>query len=182
MRYLQDCVEKLKAQHNGDAGDQRSSPSPAQTPIAQATFVPNFQTDLSPQQDVEMTGSTAPSPTHTASTHSSVSPTIHPEDARRGSYSSVSTDPRRHSYTTSATTSPACGPQRGPTILPPIGIALGSPALGPGGADEDREATAALLMLNTDRRGYLGQSRERMEDGPRTGSTRGMSVRDLLSS
>jgi hypothetical protein len=51
--------------------------------------------------------------------------------------------------------------------------ALTSPALMPlresGERDLDQEATAALLMLNTDRRGIPG-------------SGRGMSVRDLLSS
>lgn len=157
-------MSKLQAQRHEDH-------SPA-TPTAPEPFVPSHQSELDPAHDVEMTGSAAPSPTHTApSPHSPFSPALGPEDTRRESHSSASTDPRRYSYTTSATTSPAFGPQYGAT-LPPIGAALGSPALGPR-RDADREATAALLMLNTDRRGF--------EEGERKGSARGMSVRDLLS-
>ena len=170
---------QLKAQRHEDH-------SPA-TPTATESFVPSHQPD-----DIEMTGSTAPSPTYTApsphsdfsprlhpenarrDSHSDFSPALHPEDARRESHSSASTDPRRYSYTTSATTSPAFGPQYTPT-LPPISTALGSPIIGPR-RDADREATAALMMLNTDRRGFGdGRTEERR------GSGRGMSVRDLLS-
>lgn len=69
-------------------------------------------------------------------------------------------------------------------------FALSSPALRP--VIDDQEATAALLMLNTDRRswsemggssgssGSAGNSAG-ATSGSRSGSVRGMSVRDLLS-
>lgn len=54
------------------------------------------------------------------------------------------------------------------------GSTLTSPALGPmRDRDLDQEATAALLMLNTDRRGTTSHS---------SIGGRGMSVKDLLSS
>lgn len=170
---------KLKAQHHEDAASER--PHSPSTPTGLDSFVPSqYRDEPETQPDVEMTGSAAHSPAFTApSSRSSISPALNAQD-RRESYSSASTDPRRYSYTTSATTSPACGPQFG-TTLPPIGSALGSPALGPEGRDPDQEATTALLMLNTDRRGYFGRGEERAEDGSRRGSARGMSVRDLLS-
>lgn len=187
VRYLEDCVAKLKAQHDEDAlsPHHRPSHSPAHTPTAFEAFVPSHSPDTH-TPDVEMAESTAPSPTYTAApshrSSVSVSPALQPED-RRGSCSSVSTDPRRYSYSTSAATSPACGPLYGfgGVSLPPIGSALASPALGPMGRDADQEATAALLMLNTDRRGY-GPRRDETGGGEaRRGSGRGMSVRDLLS-
>lgn len=58
------------------------------------------------------------------------------------------------------------------------GSTLTSPALGPlRERDLDQEATAALLMLNSDRRGTVGTGADRGSNG----SGRGMSVRDLLS-
>lgn len=154
-----------------------------------------------------MTGSEAASPTFTAQpSHShqpSVSPAILPEEARRrhDSYSSASTDHRHYSYS-SATTSPAFGPQSyggyghglGAPSLP--ASALTSPALAPlrEHRDLDQEATAALLMLNSDRRGSIlgghpGHGSDRSnstasnpggtQSAPGVG--RGMSVRDLLS-
>lgn len=179
VRYLEDCVAKLKAQRHEDAASGRPySPS---TLAAVDSFVPSqYEAGAESQPDVEMAGSAAPSPTFTTSSpRSSVSPAFPAQD-RRESYSSASTDRRRYSYTTSATASPACGPQFGAT-LPPIGAALGSPALGPLERDPDQEATAALLMLNTDRRGYFDRGEERTEDRLRRVSGRGMSVKDLLS-
>lgn len=124
-------------------------------------------------EDVDMEGSGQVSPAYSTpmptSTRPSVSPAIQPQDMRnrQDSYSSVSTDHRHYSFSTSSTTSPALGPSayeytRGAAV----GSASTSPALQPQ-RDMDHEATAALLMLNTDRRGTGG---------------RGLSVRDLLSS
>jgi len=45
---------------------------------------------------------------------------------------------------------------------------------------DDREATAALLMLNTDRRAWAGAAGRTGKAAAGTGG-RGMSVRDLLS-
>ncbi len=88
------------------------------------------------------------------------------------SHSSVSTDQRHYSFSgASSTTSPALGPSayEYARSAASVGSALTSPALGPQ-RDMDQEATAALLMLNTDRRGTHGSI-----------SGRGMSVKDLLS-
>lgn len=145
--------------------------------------------------DVEMTGSTVPSPTYSnapSSHRASISPAIQARDPldRRESYSSSISADRRFSYTTSATTSPAFGPQTAfgygaPGTLPSLSSALTSPALGPQG-DADHEATAALMMLNADRRGYFAQRQLAASQGESTskgqaGAGRGMSVRDLLS-
>ncbi|OHE91819.1 helix-loop-helix DNA-binding domain-containing protein [Colletotrichum orchidophilum] len=219
VRYLEDCVSKLKAQR--DASEARSpTESGLQTPSGGRgepwgqipQFVPRYQED---PDDVEMTDSEAPSPTfppvqqhqhqhaqqqpqqqqqqqhshshsHSRSQQPSVSPALLPQDLRErhrhDSYSSVSTDHPRHnsySYSTSTTTSPAFGPQ---TYVGGVGgygslSALTSPALAPQrDRDLDHEATAALLMLNSDRRGTSGGGA-----GPARGAGRGMSVRDLLS-
>ncbi|KXH28662.1 helix-loop-helix DNA-binding domain-containing protein [Colletotrichum simmondsii] len=217
VRYLEDCVSKLKAQR--DASEARSpTESGLQTPSGGGSraepwgqipqFVPRYQED---PDDVEMTDSEAPSPTfppvqqqqqqqypqqqqqlpHTRSQQPSVSPALLPQDSRHrhDSYSSVSTDHPRHnsySYSTSTTTSPAFGPQ---TYGGGYGSlsALTSPALAPQrDRDLDHEATAALLMLNSDRRGTVGEaSGGGVGAGgignPTRGAGRGMSVRDLLS-
>lgn len=91
-------------------------------------------------------------------------------------YSSTSTSDKRHySFSASATTSPAFGPRASEYAGSSASLhsALSSPALQPqrtGDRDVDHEATAALLMLNADRRGTVGSM-----------SGRGMSVKDLLS-
>jgi hypothetical protein len=145
--------------------------------------------------DVEMTGSTLPSPAFPPnnaaaaaasdrSHQASISPELLAEDARhrQESYSSASTDHRHYSYSASSTTSPAFGPQtyqgfaRG--TLSAAGSTLTSPALGPQ-RDLDQEATAALLMLNSDRRRTSGSGQPRSSGA--AGAGRGMSVRDLLS-
>jgi hypothetical protein len=167
VRYLEDCVEKLKAQHEeGRAESHNSLPSIRE-------FHPTAYTE--PGADVEMTDSEAPSPTFTVqpegSRHPSISPALYAQDSRhrQHSYSSVSTDHRHYSYSASAGTSPAFGPQRTTGYAPSnAGSTLASPALNPQ-SDLDQEATAALLMLNTDRRGTV------------SGNGRGLSVRDLLS-
>ena len=136
------------------------------------------------EMDVDMAGSEAAlSPTFTATESRSQLPSVSPspallaQDAKRrhDSYSSISTaDHRHYSYSASATTSPAFGPQGYSFAHGPVSASnstLTSPALPPQ-HDMDQEATAALLMLNTDRRGTNASS---------YGNGRGMSVRDLLS-
>jgi hypothetical protein len=58
---------------------------------------------------------------------------------------------------------------------------LTSPAISPTQMPEDHEATAALLMLNTDRRSWSGEAKPKVQrtDAGSNGG-RGMSVRDLL--
>ncbi|CAM1507108.1 Fc.00g067490.m01.CDS01 [Cosmosporella sp. VM-42] len=178
VRYLEDCVAKLKAQQEEDQGRTESG---RQTPTARdklpsiREFHPTFQNN---DDDIEMEDSDTASPTFSAvpdrrSTHSSISPALPAQDSRnrQHSYSSVSTDQRSYSFSTTASagTSPAFGPQvyggyarsdaSGPAST------LTSPALDPQ-TELDQEAMAALMMLNHDRRGARG---------------RGLSVRDLLS-
>lgn len=174
VRYLEDCVSKLQVQHENDQ-------TRAQLPSIRE-FHPTFREDDT--ADVDMTDSDAVSPTFTAQPdhshpahlrHPSASPALHPQDARgrQHSYSSVSTaeHQRHYSYSTaSGATSPAFGPNQGIGYAPSnAGSALTSPALNPQ-SDLDQEATAALLMLNNDRRGYT------------TNGRRTVSVRDLLTS
>lgn len=167
----------MKAQNSG------STPTPESTldfvpPAARAN---NYETDNDEDDDVEMGGSTSISPriSSTAVPHQrSVSPEIWAQETR-AHQNSVSTfassypDGRHYSYY-SSTTSPAFGPQshQYASSVTSANSALTSPALGPQSESErnlDHEATAALLMLNTDRRGQ-------------TGKGRGMSVMELLSS
>ncbi|KAF5008379.1 hypothetical protein FDECE_5335 [Fusarium decemcellulare] len=183
IRYLEDCVSKLKAQQEEESGRTESG---RQTPTARdrlpsiREFHPTFREEPSGSVDgdIEMEDSDVTSPAMTAmpdqnTRHPSISPALPPQDSRhrQHSYSSVSTDHRRYSYSVSAGTSPAFGPQvygqppstRGDASAP--ASALTSPALDPQ-SELDQEAMAALLMLNNDRRDSKG---------------RGLSVRDLLS-
>ncbi|RYO77146.1 hypothetical protein DL766_007915 [Monosporascus sp. MC13-8B] len=197
VRYLEDCISKLKS--------RRDAETPTATPAKFRPFVPDTEELPEPEggdgdgdgeepEDVEMTGSEAPSPTFTATTHPhskqpSVSPALLPQDAtreRQHSYSPASTtmDQRRYGYssTTPSVTSPHCWPRgyggyAGSTASASHST-LTSPALAP--QLEDHEATAALLMLNTDRRGLIGGGGG--GGGGGSGPARGMSVRDLLSS
>lgn len=175
LRYLEDCVSKLQEQHDGSHG---RAPLPS---IRE--FHPTFRDDDDAMGEVDMEDE-AVSPTFTAqpdrnmARHPSMSPAQHAIDARdrQLSYSSVSTDHQRHySYSAaSAGPSPALGPQHGPVpgfyAGSNAGSALTSPALEPQ-PDMDQEATAALLMLNTDRRGFSSANERRS-----------VSVRDLLTS
>ncbi|KAI1376916.1 hypothetical protein F4677DRAFT_60787 [Hypoxylon crocopeplum] len=186
VRYLEDCIGKLKAQH-----DDQTTPAPPQFRLPPSNDCDTYdmedkeeedeEEEEEPQQDIEMAGSEAPSPayaqTPSRSNQSSISPALMAQDARgrQHSYSSVSTEYRHYSYSgpTTCTTSPTFGPQAytqhaGTTSASQS--TLTSPALRPQ-QEIDQEASAALLMLNVDRRGTTN-----------TGPGRGMSVRDLLSS
>lgn len=165
-------MSKLKAQHeeNQSRGDATPNPLP---PIRD--FHPTFHEDPA---DVDMSDSDTASPVFAPQSEqarqSSVSPALLPEDSRHRqlSYSSASTDYRHYSYSTSASTSPAFGPVTynpyAQSNASGVASTLVSPALQPQ-TDLDQEATAALLMLNNDRRGQSSNGR-------------GLSVRDLLSS
>ncbi|KAF5674036.1 sterol regulatory element-binding 2 [Fusarium heterosporum] len=181
IRYLEDCVSKLKAQQeedNGQTESERQTPTGRDRLPSIREFHPTFQGDPADDDDVEMEDSDVTSPAMTAmqdhhARHPSVSPALGPQDSRHRaqSYSSATTESRRYSYSVSAGTSPAFGPQiygaphyaRSDASAP--GSALTSPALNPQ-SELDQEAMAALLMLNNDRRDSKG---------------RGLSVRDLLS-
>ncbi|KAH0595789.1 hypothetical protein MHUMG1_06337 [Metarhizium humberi] len=170
VRYLEDCVAKLKAQH-GDKGREQAAHNPLPSI---RDFHPTFHAD--PSGDVDMSDSDTASPLFTAQpdhAHPPISPGLQPDDAqhRKQSYSSVSTDQRHYSFSTSAGASPAFGPQPHAVYSQSSasGSTLTSPALNPQ-SDLDQEASAALLMLNNDRRGT----------NPAL-NARGLSVRDLLS-
>ncbi|KAI1459289.1 hypothetical protein F4805DRAFT_466147 [Annulohypoxylon moriforme] len=186
VRYLEDCISKLKEQRE----DQSTTPAPPQfkLPPSNDNDAYDMEEDKEDdeeeaQEDVEMTNSEAPSPifaqTPARSNQSSISPALVAQDARgrQQSYSSVSTEYRHYSYSGPSVTSPAFGPQGGyPQHVGPASAShstITSPALRPQQEMIDQEASAALLMLNVDRRGTPGSG---------TGPGRGMSVRDLLSS
>ncbi|KAH8593377.1 hypothetical protein B0O99DRAFT_515800 [Bisporella sp. PMI_857] len=176
IRYLEDCVAKLKAEN--DRTISNSTPSSDAFMLPPAARQGSYNTARQDQpheedEDIEMGDQTMISSKHcraiSNSCRPSLSPAMLPHDSRnlQDSSSSISTDPRRYSFNASTTTSPA--------LLPGIydysrpGSALTSPALHPQ-RNLDEEATAALLMLNTDRRGINGSM-----------GGRGLSVKDLLS-
>ncbi|KAG5982671.1 hypothetical protein E4U55_001553 [Claviceps digitariae] len=181
VRYLEDCVVRLqkppREEHGRgeEAGRMRPLPSIRD-------FHPKFHAHSDNQfGDVDMTSESdaasplfSPQPDHVHRLSSSISPGLQAEDARlrQHPYSSVSANQRNYSFSVSAGASPAFGPQRyGPYVQNSAFISsLTSPALNPQ-SDVDKEATAALLMLNNDRRGTNS-----------TLNVRGLSVRDLLSS
>ena len=214
---MQDCVERLKAQQElpNQATPEMEGIS---TPSGRPRYDPDHEYHQSyPEEqhspDVEMTGSEdVPSPTFTtrpsssttsASHQPSVSPALRAQDpsvGRHDSYASLSAgavEHHRHYSYSSATMSPAFGPQIGsygaaayaPSNHSAAGSALTSPALGPlRERDLDQEAMAALLMLNNDRRGTVSNAGGGSSStagvaagGASTSSGRGMSVRDLLS-
>lgn len=176
VRYLEDCIARLKTQHNGELGPHPDN-SDAPPGYGNETFHPGLDSlgreeDASPE--VEMAGSEIPSPaltaTHPRSQQPSVSPVLPAQVAqsRHNSYSSASTDYRQHEHSVSASVSPAFGPQTysyDHSLRSAPGSTLTSPALAPQ-RDMDEEASAVLLMLN---------------QSDRRGTGRGMRVRDLLS-
>ena len=192
MRYLQECVETLKSQHEKDS--ERMGTGGTFLPSIRE-FHPTFHEDESPE-DVEMPDEDAESPASmrlphdfSKSRHISISPAILPRQHEsmeqqhdhhgHGSCSSSVSTEYQHSYGTpnswnvsSATASPCFDPLSSGGQGSAIGSALTSPALPPQN-DLDQEAMAALMMLNSDRRGSIT---------PKSNNVRGLSVRDLLSS
>ncbi|TVY12981.1 Sterol regulatory element-binding protein 1 [Lachnellula arida] len=191
VRYLEDCVTKLKAENN------RANPTPTPTSISDqnkqfARTPPARCEDLgTPRQytryeedgDIEMLGSeTGTEPTYTYTPKlrpisTSTSPVLAPQEnpyspISTSSHSHSNTHPDRHysfstSTSASTTTSPALGPSTStydhalPNTTSASNSTLTSPTLQPQQSQQhsnlelamDQEATLALLMLNTDRRG-----------------------------
>ncbi|KAI1136932.1 hypothetical protein F5Y05DRAFT_91039 [Hypoxylon sp. FL0543] len=182
VRYLEDCITKLKEQRE----DQSTTPAPPQFRLPPPNDHDSYDMEDKDEEeedegqgDVEMTNSEVPSPvyaqTPALSNRSSISPALMAQDARgrQQSYSSASTEYRHYSYSAPSNTSPIFGPQGYQQHVGPASAshsALTSPTLRPQ-QEIDQEASAALLMLNVDRRGTAS-----------SGPGRGMSVRDLLSS
>ncbi|TGO61796.1 hypothetical protein BOTNAR_0123g00210 [Botryotinia narcissicola] len=180
VRYLEDCVSKLKAENargnfSTNTGEFTLPPS-----AHRGSYDPSRHENSTreTEEDIEMAGSENPSTNYTTPTPPSqqTSPAMLPQDSRQrqDSYSSYSTDSRHYSLSTSSTTSPALGSSvyDYARSIASVGSALTSPALIPqrDQRDIDEEASAALLMLNSDRRGTSFSG------------VRGMSVKDLLSS
>ncbi|KAI9878606.1 MAG: hypothetical protein M1830_000425 [Pleopsidium flavum] len=162
LRYLEQCVSNLKA------NNPHGIPTP--TPYSQVpTPTQRQMTSASPEddEDLEMEDSEPVSADSSEQKYQQQDPVYYSHsnttspalDSQRGySYSSYSTLP-----------SPAFEPQAHYQYIPQS--ASTSPNLLPQGEDVrnvDHEATTALLMLNTDRRGPSVKGR-------------GMSVKDLLS-
>ncbi|TAQ87114.1 hypothetical protein B7494_g4557 [Chlorociboria aeruginascens] len=171
VRYLEDCVAKLKAENNRSNSTPTSEQLQPPPVSSRGSYSSNRHHPTFEDEDVEMDGSEEVSPTYTTPKQGFNQPSVSPALLPQDSYSSVSTDQRHYSYSTSSTTSPAIGPAAYDYARSnaSMGSTLTSPALLPQ-RDLDQEATAALLMLNTDRRGTNGSM-----------NGRGMSVKDLLS-
>lgn len=124
-----------------------------------------------------MSGSENLSPTNSTplpkSHQPSASLAFQPQDSRncQNSYSSASTDQRHYIFNASSTTSPAVGfaAYDYASRTTSVDLTLASPVWLPQ-MDLDQEATAALLMLNSDQRGTRGSI-----------SGMGMRIKDLLS-
>ncbi|KAJ2903318.1 helix-loop-helix dna-binding domain-containing protein [Zalerion maritima] len=215
VRYLEECVQQLKANQQTYQDNPASQPpTPAAHDTSQSPTEPTPQarpynparTYTNTSEDIDMTDSEAQSPYASAasSVHQpSVSPALMAEDGRRrhDSYSSMTHDQRHYSYSGSAATSPAFGPNAASSYGVPYarsnhstaGSNLTSPALAPQrDRDPDQEATAALLMLNQDHRSIAPIQRNTYSHAPHPHAPGGqnqqsqpikkMSVRDLLSS
>ncbi|TRX93714.1 hypothetical protein FHL15_005390 [Xylaria flabelliformis] len=179
VRYLEDCITKLKAQQTRECSH---SPTPAPASFRPAAtsrassiegWNSNSKTNSEAGEDidgdVEMTDSETPcpspptfttsTPTPTPASHSSASPVQHPEYAYAPAHGEAS-PPSGYAY---------LGQQQS-------GSRLTSPGLRPQQLAIDHEVSAALLML-----GGGGGGRGSASSAG-AGSARGMSVRDLLSS
>jgi hypothetical protein len=196
MRYLEQCLGDLKSAHShcrplDPSAHQQHQQAPFRaTPYSDATPAAGSAIEECSEEDEEM--SEAPSPHSmrprnsipTSNTGHSHQPSTSPAILPSSHASPLMTANHRSSYSyysanSSVMHSPAFEPQTqasGPNFS---SFSLTSPILGPqeGGSgggkmmeQSDHEATAALLMLNTDRRSW---------SGPR--NSRGMSVKDLLS-
>jgi hypothetical protein len=166
-------VAKLKAENNRTNSTPTSEQFVLPPPAVGGQYKPTRGYTAYEDEDVEMEGSETHSPPHLGGHHSqrpSESPALIPHDShnRHNSYSSTSAERRHYSFSASSTTSPSLGPTAYDYARNP-GSTLTSPALIPQ-RDLDQEATAALLMLNTDRRGTQSSV-----------GRGGMSVQDLLS-
>ncbi|TLD28804.1 hypothetical protein PspLS_04148 [Pyricularia sp. CBS 133598] len=143
-------------------------------PIHSASISPALMAQDSPRRD------SIYSSTSTVAAAALITAGSHGHGGRHYSFASATS-------ATSATPSPAFGPQSYPTSgyysTSRPGSTLTSPALGPM-RDEQEASAAVLLMLNSDRRGSTTASTGSSpgSQGPPPAGVRGMSVRDLLSS
>ncbi|KAI0860530.1 hypothetical protein F4860DRAFT_514701 [Xylaria cubensis] len=185
VRYLEDCITKLKAQQTRESSHS-STPAPASFRPAAASRASsvegwnnhsktNSEAGEDVDGDVEMTDSetpcpsppaftTTPTPTPASHSHSSASPVQHPE----------------YAYAPHAEASPPSGYAYLGQQQQQSDSRLTSPGLRPQQLAIDHEVSAALLMLGSGGGGGGRGSASSASAG--AGSGRGMSVRDLLSS
>ena len=196
MRYLESCITELKSQHTSDHPSRAESFRPSVTPsnVADEEAMDDESDEDMDEDEDDSALPMQPSPAiPPLSAHSSTAPTPTEPFIRRdsrlslggGQASLVSSAP------TSANVSPAINSAElrpemwSPSFLPPSAfsssaqstatealnrIELTSPEILP---QSDQEASAALLMLNNDRRSWSSAA------GSEKG--RGMSVKDLLT-
>jgi hypothetical protein len=182
MRYLEQCVTDLKSA-NRAALPPIAIPSQSQisTPRPQSPDMSEAEDDEDSSDDMDGIEETQP-----------VSPAV--ESLRSRGYASTLTSPaiqpqehRPYTFSKSANNSTLPSPSFGPLNsswssldrprLPYLHSADTSPAILPDQSqDADQEASAALLMLNHDRRYSRSNSRSERPLGG------GLSVKDLLSS
>ena len=173
LRYLEKCITDLKAANNS-----LSTPliQPQAPPVRRDTSV--FDEDECEEEeadeDVTMGDAAASSISSStgATTQGPVSSYRSPESITPSPALESQSQYQTSSYASSASTlpSPAFGPQKHHSHGSQSHFSLSastSPTIMPS-PEQDQEATAALLMLNKDRRNPKG--------------VRGMSVKDLLSS
>lgn len=161
LRYLEQCVSNLKI-----AKSSVSQPSPPTLKLATSTAEEDHsdpeEDEIDEDQEMEDTSTETPvsASTYRSTCSVSDSPALSAIHTTSSYASSVATLP-----------SPAFGPNQYQSSY--AHSASASPTILPNSAhDADHEATAALLMLNKDRRNPKGISP----------SGRSMSVQDLLSS
>ena len=172
LRYLEQCVTDLKASNSSklSSAHHRSQAPTSQLTSSVSLDEGDSSDDEDQDLDMEMEmESTHPAPVYNVTARS---PVIVSHSKQQASSSSVTSSlpspvfpPQYHQHSYQQYYSVPYGPDHAfPTEI--------SPALLPRGMrDVDHEATAALLMLNTERRN---------PDGGRDAG-RGMSVKDLLS-
>lgn len=205
LRYLEQCIQDLKANNDSNATPNKKSKTIHSINTTTTTTTHPYTHHQQQQQQQHP----PPSPSHNDAI---TSPTFSPRDTRHFSFStsmtptaaSPSFGPSSHqqsqspylparsnhypyatavSIASSALSSVTPSPALGPSSVTP------SPALAPqrsnssnGDVDMDHEATAALLMLNTGRRGSRpGTAEDVQQQQQRRGNQKAMSVMDLLS-
>lgn len=190
MRYLETCLEDLKTVHG--QCPTKSSASPG---IVVATARSNSSTPLS--QDTEMQDLPPLRQAISATMSSSyprlpsISPALLPNTRTNSTHPSPYHGASIYPWpnpTGSALPSPAFEPQsRGPSHIHHGSFKLSSPAMSPTQMPEDHEATAALLMLNADRRNWNEINRDQRRELPKptesmaTAAPKRFSVKDLLA-
>ncbi|KAB8437382.1 hypothetical protein FH972_025061 [Carpinus fangiana] len=201
LRYLEDCIADLKS----DGRDLRSAYSPQQRMDAQDHASPGASSDDEDEdEDEEMPDSTehnAPAPAPRVDTRTGSAASLHAPAPAQSEVPNAFTnyrEQRHYSMVSSEAPSPFLGAQNGGSrdwygarpqsqssypASPTVHSSRTSPMILPQAqsSDIDREASAALLMLNaSDRRTSMSQPAKVLAE-VRQGNMKAISVKDLLS-